>query len=86
VTEEANKAWTGSDEQIAKVAKDAGMSVETTKNQMADFIFPSSAEQKEKFFGKDGTAAAAAASLGLVFSGDSDGSAIAKTIDGSFLP
>ena len=30
-------------------------------------------------------AASAAASLGLVFSGDSDGSAIAKTIDGSFL-
>lgn len=86
VTEEANKAWTGSDEQLAKVAKDAGMSVETTKNQMADFIFPSSAEQKEKYFGKDGVAAQAAASLGLVFSGDSDGAAIAKTIDGSFLP
>jgi taurine transport system substrate-binding protein len=86
VTEEANKAWTGSDEQFEKVAKDAGMSVETTKNQMADFMFPSGAEQKEKFFGKDGVAAQAAASLGLVFSGDSDGAAIAKTIDGSFLP
>jgi len=30
-------------------------------------------------------AASAAASLGLVFKGDSDGSMIAKTIDGSFL-
>lgn len=86
VTEEANRAWKGSDAQIAKVAKDAGMSVETTKAQMADFIFPTSAEQKAKFFNKGGIAASAAASLGLVFQGDSDGSMIAKTIDGSYLP
>ena len=85
VTAEANEAWKGSDEQIAIVAKDAGMTPQLTKQQMADFMFPSAKEQKEKYFGKDGTAAAAAASLGLVFKGDSDGSAIAKTIDGSFL-
>ena len=85
VTEEANRAWSASDAQIAKVAKDAGMNVETTKAQMADFIFPSAKEQIEQFFGQGGIAASAAASLGLVFSGDSDGSAIAKTIDGSFL-
>ncbi len=85
VTEEANRAWSGSDDQLAKVAKDAGMDLDTTKAQMADFIFPTTAEQKEKFFGKDGIAASAAASLGLVFSCDSDGSKIAKTIDGSFL-
>ena len=85
VTEEANSAWKGSDTEIAKVAKDAGMDVPTTKKQMADFIFPSSKEQLKKFFGKGGVAASAAASLGLVFSGDSDGSKIAKTIDGSFL-
>ncbi len=86
VTEEANAAWKGSDAQIAKVAKDAGMDIPTTKAQMASFIFPTSKEQKEKYFGRDGIAASAAASLGLVFRGDSDGSAIAKTIDGSFLP
>ena len=85
VTEEANSAWKGSNTEIAKVAKDAGMDVPTTKKQMADFIFPSSKEQLKKFFGKGGVAASAAASLGLVFSGDSDGSKIAKTIDGSFL-
>lgn len=85
VTEEANRAWKGSDAEIAKVAKDAGMDVETTKAQMAGFIFPSTQEQLDKFFSKDGIAASAAASLGLVFSGDSDGSQIAKTIDGSFL-
>ena len=85
VTEEANRAWTGTDEEIAKVAKDAGMDIETTKAQMAGFIFPSTQEQLDKYFSKDGIAASAAASLGLVFSGDSDGSQIAKTIDGSFL-
>jgi len=41
--------------------------------------------QLEQYFNKGGIAASAAASLGLVFSGDSDGSKIAKTIDGSFL-
>ena len=85
VTEEANSAWKATDAQIAKVAKDAGMNVPTTKKQMADFIFPSAKEQLEQFMNKGGVAASAAASLGLVFSGDSDGSKIAKTIDGSFL-
>ena len=86
VTEEANLAWKATDAQIAKVAQDAGMDVPTTTAQMSSFIFPTSAQQKAQFFGKDGIAASAASSLGLVFSGDSDGSSIAKTIDGSFLP
>ncbi len=85
VTSESNAGWKGSDAEIAKVAKDAGMDVPTTTKQMADFIFPSNKEQLEKYFGKDGIAASAAASLGLVFKGDSDGTKIAKTIDGSFL-
>ncbi|MEM9356541.1 MAG: ABC transporter substrate-binding protein [Pseudomonadota bacterium] len=85
VTGEANSAWKGTDAQIAIVSKDAGMKIETTKSQMADFLFPSNKEQLEKYFSKDGIAASAAASLGLVFKGDSDGSKIAKTIDGSFL-
>ncbi len=85
VTEEANAAWKATDTQIAKVAKDAGMNVPTTKKQMADFIFPSAKEQLEQYFNKGGIAASAASSLGLVFSGDSDGSKIAKTLDGSFL-
>ena len=46
---------------------------------------PSIQEQLDKYFSKGGIAAEAAASLGLVFSGGSDGAAIAKTIDGSFL-
>jgi taurine transport system substrate-binding protein len=67
VTDEANAAWTGSDAQIRKVAADAGMDLQTTLDQMADFSFPTADEQKRDYFGKDGIAAAAAESLGLVF-------------------
>ena len=85
VTSEANAAWKGTDALIAKVAKDTGMNVETTKKQMADFIFPTAKEQLEKCFSKGGIAASAAASLGLVFKGDSDCKKIAKTIVGPLL-
>ena len=84
-TEEANNAWTGSDAELEIMATASGMSVETTKNQMAGFIYPSIEEQVNEYFNEGGIAASAAASLGLVFSGDSDGSQIAKTLDGSFL-
>jgi taurine transport system substrate-binding protein len=85
VTEEANANWKATESQISKVAADAGMDVSTTKNQMAGFVFPTAHDQMMDYFGKDGIAASAAASLGLVFSGSSDGASIAKTIDGSFL-
>ncbi|MGB2462270.1 MAG: ABC transporter substrate-binding protein, partial [Candidatus Puniceispirillaceae bacterium] len=67
VTEEANQAWKGKTLQIKKVSADAGMDFETTKNQMAGFIFPTIAEQQSGYFGKDGIAVSAAESLGLVF-------------------
>lgn len=84
-TAEANEAWTGSDEQIQIVADASGMNVEATKTTLAGFVIPSVEDQINNFFNEGGDAAAAAASLGLVFQGDSDGSQIAKTIDGSFL-
>ena len=88
VTDEANAAWQATDAQIAKVAADAGMDVDTTRNQMAGFQFPSAAEQLETYFGNNGVAAAAAESLGLVFvkSNISNLSgSVSATIDGSFL-
>lgn len=84
-TEEANNSFKGTDAQYNTLAEASGMNVETTKTQMAGFIMPSAAEQIEKYFSEGGIAAQAAASLGLVFKDDSDGSQIAKTIDGSFL-
>ena len=84
-TEDANNAFTGTDAQYEVIANASGMDVETTKAQMAGFIMPSAQEQLDNYFSEGGIAATAAASLGLVFSGDSDGAAIATTIDGSFL-
>ena len=88
VTAEANANWTASDAQIRKVAADAGMDVATTKNQMAGFVFPTVAEQQANYFGDNGIAGAAAASLGAVFKktniSNYSGS-LSATIDGSFL-
>ena len=88
VTSEANANWTASDAQIRKVAADAGMDVATTKNQMAGFVFPTVEEQQANYFGDDGIAGAAAASLGAVFKktniSNYSGS-LSATIDGSFL-
>jgi len=84
-TEEANANFKGTDEQFATIATASGMDVETTKTQMSAFIMPTAEQQLNSYFNKGGEAAAGAASLGLVFADDSDGSEIAKTIDGSFL-
>ena len=84
-TEEANNSFKGTDAEYEKVAAAAGMDIETTKTQVANFIMPSIKEQLEQYFSKGGIAEAAAASLGLVFSDASDADSIAKTIDGSFL-
>jgi taurine transport system substrate-binding protein len=88
VTEEANQAWTGKTLQIKKVSADAGMDFETTKDQMAGFIFPTIAEQQSGYFGKDGIAVSAAESLGLVFKRPGSWNVdekIAKVITGEYL-
>ena len=88
VTEEANQAWKGKTLQIKKVSADAGLDFETTKNQMAGFIFPTIAEQQSGYFGKDGVAVSAAESLGLVFKKPGAWNVdekIAKVITGEFL-
>ena len=88
VTEEANQAWKGKTLQIKKVSADAGMDFETTKDQMAGFIFPTIAEQQSGYFGKEGIAVSAAESLGLVFKKAGAWNVdekIAKVITGEYL-
>ena len=88
VTEEANQNWKATDQQITKVAADAGMDFGTTKNQMAGFVFPSIADQKETYFGSNGIAVSAAESLGLVFKKPGAWNVddkIAKVITGEYL-
>ena len=88
VTEEANQNWKATDDQIKKVAADAGMDFGTTKNQMAGFVFPSIADQKETYFGSNGIAVSAAESLALVFKKPvawNVDDKIAKVITGEYL-
>jgi len=84
-TAEANEAWKGTQEEIQIVADASGMNLKDTTTTLAGFVIPSVEDQNKNFFNEGGNAASAAASLGLVFKGDSDGSQIAKTIDASFL-
>ena len=79
VTEEANQNWKATDDQITKVAADAGMDFGTTKNQMAGFVFPSIADQKETYFGSNGIAVSAAESLGLVFKKPAHGMSMTRS-------
>ena len=88
VTEEANQNWKATNDQITKVAADAGMDFGTTKSQMAGFVFPSIADQKETYFGSNGIAVSAAESLGLVFKKPGAWNVddkIAKVITGEYL-
>ena len=85
VTEESNAAWATDMSGIDIIAADAGMDVDTTTAQMAGFVFPTVAEQLSTYFNEGGIATQAAASLGLVFSDESDAAKLAATIDGSFL-
>ncbi|GAB4383785.1 MAG: hypothetical protein Kow0045_06540 [Albidovulum sp.] len=84
-TAEANQAWKGTDEQIRIVAEASGMTFEQAKQTIGGFVIPTVEEQCTKYFVPGGIAETAAASLGLVFSGETDKAMLAKTIDGSFL-
>ena len=64
------------------------MNFNKTKGQITGFVFPSVAEQQRDYFGKDGIAAAAAESLGLVFKKAGAWNVdqkIAKVMTGEFL-
>ncbi len=75
VTHEANAAFAKDQSKINVIAKDAGMTVDGARGQMADFIFPTPEEQLKNFFNADGQATAAFKSLGAPLS----------ALDASFL-
>jgi len=67
VTEDANMAYAKDQSKLDVIAKDAGMTPEAAKKQMADFHFPSNAEQLEKFFNEGGMADVAIGIVGNAF-------------------
>jgi len=87
VTHSANASFTGSDDELMVIAKDAGLDVDTTKAQMADFIFPSAEDQLDNYFNAEGLATAAIGVVGQAFATDENPARddYAATIDTSFL-
>jgi taurine transport system substrate-binding protein len=67
VTDDTNAAFAKDKSKIDVIAKDAGMSVEGTEKQMEGFVFPSNAEQLEKYFNKGGLADLAIGVVGNAF-------------------
>ena len=87
VTAAADSALSNTDEQMAIIAKDAGMSMESARQQMATFIFPTPKEQLEKYFNKGGLADVAIGIVGNAFATPENPalSDYGVTIDTSFL-
>ena len=87
VTDAANTGFSGSDDEMLVIAKDAGMSVEDSISQMATMSFPSAAEQLEKYFNENGLATAAIAIVGNAFATEENPALedYSVAIDTSFL-
>ena len=88
VTAEANAAWAAGKSDINVIAKDAGMTVEKTKNQMDGFRFPDVAEQKAKWMNKGGKVQGMLEFMGKMFGTDENPALkdYYKTMNASFLP
>ncbi len=87
VTDQANADFAADQSKIDVIANDAGLSVESTQNQMADFYFPSNAEQLEKYFNEGGLASVAIEVVGGAFA-TADNPALddySAVVDTSFL-
>ena len=87
VTDQANADFAADQSKIYVIAMDAGLSVESTQNQMADFYFPSNAEQLEKYFNEGGLASVAIEVVGGAFA-TADNPALddySAVVDTSFL-
>ena len=67
VTDKANADFAADQSKLDVIAKDAGMSPEDAKKQMADFVFPSNQEQLDKYFNDGGLASEAIAIVGNAF-------------------
>ncbi len=87
VTSEANKEFARDSSKIHVIAKDAGLTIEGSKAQMADFQFPAVEEQLNVYFSKDGRAMRLLPFMGKMFATDEfpEKSDYSKYIDTSFL-
>ena len=87
VTDQANADFARDPSKIDVIAKDAGLSVDKAKAQMADFVFPSAAEQLTEYFNDGGIADVAIEVVGNAFATEENPALddYRSTIDTSFL-
>ena len=87
VTDEANQAFAADQGKMDVIAAESGMDMDTTKNQMADFVLPTNAEQLAEYFSEGGLAAQAIEVVGGAFATDENPALedYSKVIDTSFL-
>jgi taurine transport system substrate-binding protein len=88
VTAEANANYAAGNADMSVIAKDAGMTVDKTKNQMSGFKFPTPAEQKSTWFSSGGKVEGMLSFMGTMFATAENPalSDYSKTINTSFLP
>ncbi len=67
VTNQANLEFAASQEKIAVIADDAGMSVTDAQKQMSEFVFPSNEQQLNEYFNSGGLADIAIKVVGNAF-------------------
>ena len=88
VTAEANANYAAGKADMSVISKDAGMTVDKTKNQMSGFKFPTPAEQKSTWFSSGGKVEGMLSFMGTMFATAENPalSDYSKTINTSFLP
>jgi len=87
VTSEANASFSDSDEEVEKLAQESGLDPEGVRTQMAEFVFPTTENQLEEYFGEDGLASQAIGVVGGAFATPENPARddYAATIDTSFM-
>ena len=88
VTAEANAAWTGAPEQLAKLALESGLNRSVLLGRLADFVFPTPDAQRALLLGASAPVPAAMGLIGEAFAGGEarTGRDYSGTIDVRYLP
>jgi len=88
INQEYNAKFAAGKSNMNTIAKDAGMTVDKTKNQMSGFGFPTAATQRAEFFNKGGKIMNLLDYMGKMFA-TAENPALknySKVVDTSFLP
>jgi taurine transport system substrate-binding protein len=87
VNQEYNTKFAAGKSDMAAIAKDAGMTIDKTKNQMSGFGFPTVSEQKSQYFNNDGKIINLLDYMGKMFATDENPALkdYSKVVDTSFL-